>query len=89
MDLCTGCDRFCSCILKFLLVFGERVLFLWNLAVLNYHPLGREESICPRACWCDHLDRDFLLMHSFWKTTKEEFTHETWLFGTAVTMKYV
>ena len=63
--------------MKFLLVFGEKVLFLWDLEV----------RICPCACWCDHLDRDFLLMRSFWKTPKEEFTHETWLFGTAVTMK--
>lgn len=26
-------------------------------------------------------------MSSFWRITKEEFTHETWLFGMAVTVK--
>ena len=37
----------------------------------------------------NHLDTDFLLVRSFWRTAKEEFTHETWLFGMTVTMKYV
>lgn len=81
-------------LIKWIFALTDGVCWSWvkNCYFLEFRNLlcfglRAEKKHKNLACWCDHLNRDFLLRSSLWRTIKNEFTHEIWIFGRLETLE--